>query len=213
MQYLIDSLHVYQTFDEIVRTTPSLYTLNNTGMERVDAIQKDIQWLLQFDSTLYIPTVEEPGKTYSAYLKTLVLTNYPGFICHFYNQYFAHTAGGMRIGLNIADKLLGGKKLHFYTWIPNSHNIPTATSNTTSISTTTSNTTSISTTTTTTTSTDNIELNYINELKLQLQQRIDAIAVDWTLEQRQSCRNETANCFYYGQKLLSHLRGVEHRSA
>ena len=203
MQYLIDSLHVYQTFDEIVRTTPSLYTLNNTGMERVDAIQKDIQWLLEFDSTLHIPTVAEPGKNYSAYLKTLVLTNYPGFICHFYNQYFAHTAGGMRIGLNIADKLLGGKKLHFYTWIPNSHNIPT----------TTSNTTSISTTTPSTTSTDNIELNYINELKLQLQQRIDAIAVHWTLEQRQSCRNETANCFYYGQKLLSHLRGVEHRSA
>ena len=206
MQYLIDSLHVYQTFDEIVRTTPSLYTLNNTGMERVDAIQKDIQWLLEFDSTLHIPTVAEPGKNYSAYLKTLVLTNYPGFICHFYNQYFAHTAGGMRIGLNIADKLLGGKKLHFYTWIPNSHNIPTTTSNTTSISTTTPSTTS-------TTSTENIELNYINELKLQLQQRIDAIAVHWTLEQRQSCRNETANCFYYGQKLLSHLRGVEHRSA
>lgn len=208
MQYLVDSLHVYQTFDEIVRTTPSLYTLNNTGMERVDAIQKDIQWLLEFDSTLYIPTVAEPGKTYSAYLKTLVLTNYPGFICHFYNQYFAHTAGGMRIGLNIADKLLGGKKLHFYTWLPNSHTIPTTTSNTTSIS-----TTPPTTSTTITTSTDNIELNYINELKLQLQQRIDAIAVHWTLEQRQSCRNETANCFYYGQKLLSHLRGVEHRSA
>jgi heme oxygenase len=38
------------------------------------------------------------------------------FVCHFYNFYFAHTAGGIMIGKMMANKLLGGHTLHFYQW-------------------------------------------------------------------------------------------------
>ena len=38
------------------------------------------------------------------------------FVCHFYNFYFAHTAGGRMIGKMMSDKLLGGRTLEFYQW-------------------------------------------------------------------------------------------------
>ena len=40
----------------------------------------------------------------------------PAFMCHFYNQYFAHTAGGKMIGKKMSDLLLDGKELEFYKW-------------------------------------------------------------------------------------------------
>ena len=38
----------------------------------------------------------------------------PAFVCHFYNHYFAHTAGGRMIGKKMAAMLLEGHELHFY---------------------------------------------------------------------------------------------------
>lgn len=38
----------------------------------------------------------------------------PAFVCHFYNHYFAHTAGGRMIGKKMAAMLLDGHELHFY---------------------------------------------------------------------------------------------------
>ena len=38
------------------------------------------------------------------------------FVCHFYNFYFAHTAGGRMIGKRMADALLDGRTLNFYQW-------------------------------------------------------------------------------------------------
>ena len=40
----------------------------------------------------------------------------PKFMCHYYNHYFAHTAGGRMIGRRMADKLLDGNTLKFYQW-------------------------------------------------------------------------------------------------
>jgi heme oxygenase (biliverdin-producing, ferredoxin) len=40
----------------------------------------------------------------------------PAFVCHFYNHYFAHTAGGLMIGRKVSDMCLDGKKLQFYQW-------------------------------------------------------------------------------------------------
>ena len=37
-------------------------------------------------------------------------------MCHYYNHYFAHTAGGRMIGKKMADKLLDGTTLKFYQW-------------------------------------------------------------------------------------------------
>ena len=40
----------------------------------------------------------------------------PSFLNHFYNFYFAHTAGGRMIGAKLSELLLDGKTLKFYQW-------------------------------------------------------------------------------------------------
>ena len=40
----------------------------------------------------------------------------PKFMCHYYNHYFAHTAGGRMIGRRMADNLLDSTTLKFYQW-------------------------------------------------------------------------------------------------
>ena len=37
-------------------------------------------------------------------------------MCHYYNHYFAHTAGGRMIGRKMAANLLDGTTLKFYQW-------------------------------------------------------------------------------------------------
>ena len=38
------------------------------------------------------------------------------FLCHYYNLYFAHTAGGRMIGKSVSNALLDGKELEFYKY-------------------------------------------------------------------------------------------------
>lgn len=38
----------------------------------------------------------------------------PTFLCHYYNFYFAHTAGGRMIGAKVASMILDGQELAFY---------------------------------------------------------------------------------------------------
>ena len=52
----------------------------------------------------------------NSYLKELAAKNAPAFLCHWYNVYFAHTAGGRMIGTKVAKDLLGGASLAFYEW-------------------------------------------------------------------------------------------------
>ena len=40
----------------------------------------------------------------------------PTFICHYYNYYFAHTAGGRMIGAKVAQMVLDGRELDFYKY-------------------------------------------------------------------------------------------------
>jgi hypothetical protein len=49
-------------------------------------------------------------------LKKLAAEDPPAFICHFYNVYFAHSAGGRMIGTKMSDMLLDGAKLQFYAY-------------------------------------------------------------------------------------------------
>lgn len=46
----------------------------------------------------------------------LAAESIPKFMCHYYNHYFAHTAGGRMIGRRMADKLLESNTLKFYQW-------------------------------------------------------------------------------------------------
>ena len=40
----------------------------------------------------------------------------PAFICHFYNVYFAHSAGGRMIGKKVSSMCLDDAELNFYQW-------------------------------------------------------------------------------------------------
>ncbi len=50
------------------------------------------------------------------YLSELAANDAPGFLCHWYNVYFAHTAGGRMIGTKVASMILDGASLTFYEW-------------------------------------------------------------------------------------------------
>ena len=71
----------------------------NTGLERVTPLNKDLNWLKSQGHE--IPEPGEPGLSYSAYLRELAEKDPPAFICHFYNVYFAHSAGGRMIGKQV----------------------------------------------------------------------------------------------------------------
>lgn len=71
----------------------------NTGLERAKPLAKDLEWLK--GKGYEIPEPGEPGSSYAAYLKELAEKDPPSFICHFYNVYFAHSAGGRMIGKQV----------------------------------------------------------------------------------------------------------------
>lgn len=62
------------------------------------------------------PKADGPGHTYASFLTALAKDDAPAFICHYYNFYFAHTAGGRMIGSKVAGEILGGKELAFYAY-------------------------------------------------------------------------------------------------
>jgi heme oxygenase len=72
----------------------------DTGLERTSPLAKDIEW---FEKTygLTAPVADGPGVEYGNFLKELAKTSPPEFICHFYNVYFAHSAGGRMIGRKV----------------------------------------------------------------------------------------------------------------
>ena len=116
LHFLVDSLLVYETMDKIVAKYPALAPFRQTGLERTDALREDLKWLVSFDPTLSVPSVGPSGLQYAAFLEALAAESLPKFMCHYYNHYFAHTAGGRMIGKKMADTLLGGTTLKFYQW-------------------------------------------------------------------------------------------------
>ncbi len=85
-----------------VPALPTDAQFQNTGLERSAALAADLQW---FESTYGIkaPTPQEdgPGRTYVRLLQELAQNDPPAYICHYYNYYFAHTAGGRMIGKKV----------------------------------------------------------------------------------------------------------------
>uniref|UniRef100_A0A804Q4G0 PRONE domain-containing protein n=1 Tax=Zea mays TaxID=4577 RepID=A0A804Q4G0_MAIZE len=86
----------------------------NTGLERSEALKNDLEWFRQQGHT--IPKPSAPGTTYASLLEDLSEEDPQAFICHFYNVYFAHTAGGRMIGKKVSEKILNNKELEFYKW-------------------------------------------------------------------------------------------------
>jgi heme oxygenase len=49
-------------------------------------------------------------------VRGLSATDPPAFICHYYNYYFAHTAGGRMIGSKVSSMILDNAELEFYKY-------------------------------------------------------------------------------------------------
>lgn len=62
-------------------------------------MDKDLEWFKEQGYT--IPEPSSPGLTYAVYLTDLSQNDPQAFICHFYNIYFAHSAGGRMIGKKV----------------------------------------------------------------------------------------------------------------
>ena len=71
----------------------------NTGLERSAKLTKDLEWFASQGHE--IPEAGPEGTTYATLLAELSETDVPAFICHFYNVYFAHSAGGRFIGKQV----------------------------------------------------------------------------------------------------------------
>ncbi|XP_058727606.1 heme oxygenase 1, chloroplastic-like [Vicia villosa] len=116
LKFLVDSKLVYDTLDKIVQDAayPYYAEFKNTGLERSASLDKDLEWFKEQGYT--IPEPSFPGLSYAQYLTDLSQNDPQAFICHFYNIYFAHSAGGRMIGKKIASQLLNNHGLEFYKW-------------------------------------------------------------------------------------------------
>lgn len=85
----------------------------NTGLERSGSLAKDLEWFKEQGHV--IPEPSEPGNRYAEYLKELSDKNPQALICHFYNIYFAHSAGGRMIGRKVCIKYC--IKLHKFSFL------------------------------------------------------------------------------------------------
>lgn len=115
VQFLVDSLEVYETLERLSEEYDVLAPFRSTGLERAAALREDLDFLSKTYS-IKVPGPGPHGPGYAAHLRDLAATNMPKFICHYYNHMFAHTAGGRMIGKRMADMLLDGTTLKFYQW-------------------------------------------------------------------------------------------------
>ncbi|KAG6741035.1 hypothetical protein POTOM_056519 [Populus tomentosa] len=101
LKFLVDSKLVYDTLEEIVEKAsfPFYAEFRNTGLERSEKLAKDLEWFKE--QGYNIPKPSSPGVSYSQILQELSEKDPQAFICHFYNIYFAHSAGGQMIGRKV----------------------------------------------------------------------------------------------------------------
>lgn len=89
----------------------------STGLERGVALARDIDFLKTTKGLSPLPIVPSgPGSRYVDFLQSLACDDVPSFLCHYYNIYFAHTAGGAMIGKAVSEAILDGAELEFYKY-------------------------------------------------------------------------------------------------
>lgn len=114
LAFLVDSLVVYEAFEEIVNEWEEMTMFRDTGLERTEPLRVDIDFLAK-EYSLSVPEAGAAGKGYVEELRRIrKQAAFPKFMCHYYNFYFAHTAGGRMIGKQMAALLLDKKTLEFY---------------------------------------------------------------------------------------------------
>lgn len=119
LQFLVESKVVYDTLETTIAeaASPQFTGFQNSGLERSEALAKDIAWMRDtYDLEVPEPKEDGPGIEYSRLLREFATNDPPAFICHYYNTYFAHTAGGRMIGNKVASMCLDSAELEFYKY-------------------------------------------------------------------------------------------------
>ena len=93
LSFLVDSLKVYETLEAITHEYPVLDPLRVTGLERSEALRKDIEWMVNYDKTLIVPSCGagnyfsyfmlngiSGGIAYSDFLQNIVKESIPKFM-------------------------------------------------------------------------------------------------------------------------------------
>jgi len=123
MAFLIDSQHVYQVMEDVVAFREELAVFRNSPLDRVKALDKDIDFM-EKEYSVKKPDVGSAGQDYADVIRKLGKDgSVAEFLCHYYNFYFAHTAGGRMIGRQMSLLLLDKKTLEFYKWDGNLNEI------------------------------------------------------------------------------------------
>ncbi|GFH46171.1 hypothetical protein CTEN210_02645 [Chaetoceros tenuissimus] len=121
LKFLVDSQQVYQAFEEIVKMEefqPELAPFVDTGLERSERLEQDIEFISK-EYNVERPAPGKLGISYAEKIREIASKGkdaIPEFMCHYYNFYFAHTAGGRMIGKQMSALLLDKKTLEFYKW-------------------------------------------------------------------------------------------------
>ncbi|KAK9842217.1 hypothetical protein WJX81_001029 [Elliptochloris bilobata] len=119
LRFLTESKAVYEVLERIVEEAshPEYKLFRNTGLERSARLAQDVAWMQNEFRLAPVQLSEDgPGISYARLLSELAETDPQAFLCHFYNIYFAHTAGGRMIGTKVAGMLLDGRELEFYRY-------------------------------------------------------------------------------------------------
>eukprot|EP00898_Chlorokybus_atmophyticus_P008085 jgi/Chlat1/8278/Chrsp78S07702 len=116
LQFLVDSKAVYDFLEHTISASsnPMYAKFRSTGLERSKVLEQDLAWFAEQGYEL--PKAGPAGDEYVKYLSNLAENNPPAFICHFYNVYFAHSAGGRMIGAKVSEMLFKGREFNFYKW-------------------------------------------------------------------------------------------------
>jgi len=118
LQYLVDSKAVFEAIEKVVAESSAdspLAAFKANGLERAPALAADLAWF-ETQYGIATPAPTSAGTDYAAFLIDKAETDLPGFMCHYYNQYFALTAGGLMIGKRMSKMFIDGHKLQLYTW-------------------------------------------------------------------------------------------------
>ncbi|XP_040998136.1 probable inactive heme oxygenase 2, chloroplastic [Juglans microcarpa x Juglans regia] len=107
LKYLVDSKLVFDTMERIVDESSDVaYAyFRKTGLERSEGLAKDLEWIRQQGFVILEPS--NPRVSQAKYLNELAVKSAPLFLCHFYNIYFSHIAGGQVIARQDPEELCG----------------------------------------------------------------------------------------------------------
>lgn len=106
LRIISDGMHC--SFLCFKRLKPSILIADSyfrkSGLERSECLAKDLEWFSE--QGIVVPTPSNPGVSYAKYLEELAERSAPLFLCHYYNIYFSHIAGGQVIAGQVCEAFL-----------------------------------------------------------------------------------------------------------